>query len=292
LGCVPPKTDGVVIRIYIIFMLVCCFTMATVLDAQFSRLRSKTDTSAGMLTAMMGDSRRMFANHFFAVADAYFHSGFYPTIFDNQRNREGSHLTEEAHEHEGAGGHDDHHEETFLGPPKDPIERFGRHFIPNVHTHLSNGNEGEILPWLRISAMMDPKRVDTYITASYWLRTSLQKPDEAERFLREGLRANPDSYEILLELGRVYFYNKNNARVARNIFALARDKWLKQEADGEKPESADYEEILGELVRVDRHEGDLKSVLADLEQLIKVSHSPDTLQAEIRDVMGKLAPQK
>jgi tetratricopeptide (TPR) repeat protein len=278
------------IRLVILFFLVCCFTMATILDAQFSRLRAKTDTSEGMLTAIMGDSRRMFANHFFAEADAYFHSGFYPTIFDRQGNREGSHLTEEAHEHES--GHDDHHEETFLGPPRDWIERFGRHFIPNVHTHLSNGNEGEILPWLRISAMLDPKRVDTYITASYWLRTSLQKPDEAEKFLREGLRANPDSYAILLELGRVYFYSKNDPRVARNIFALARDKWLKQEANGEKPEAADYEEILGELVRVDRQQGDLKAVLADLEQLVKVSHSPDTLQAEIREVQQKLAAPK
>ncbi len=275
-----------------VFMWVCCFTLATVLDAPFGRLRAKTDTSAGMLTALMGDSRRMFANHFFAEADAYFHSGFYPTIFDTPNTEGHSHLTKEAHEHEGAGGHDEHHEETFLGPPKDWIERFGRHFIPNVHTHLSNGNEREILPWLKISAMMDPTRVDTYVTASYWLRTSLHRPDEAERFLREGLRANPDSCEILLELGRVYFYNKKDARVGRNIFALAREKWLKQEAAGEKPEPADLEEILGEILRVDRQEGDLKAQLSDLEQLIKVSHSEDTLQAEIRELKAKMANPK
>jgi tetratricopeptide (TPR) repeat protein len=280
------------IRLGVIFLLVCCFTLATVLEAPFSRLRAKTDTSAGMLTALMGDSRRMFANHFFSMADAYFHSGFYPTIFDTAKTEEHSHLSEEAHEQEGANEHDEHHEETFLRPPKDWIERFGRHFYPTVHTHLSNGNEREILPFLKLSAEMDPRRIDTYVTAAYWLRTRLHKPQEAERFLREGLRANPDSYEILLELGRVYFYNKEDPRVGRNIFVLARDKWLRQDAAGDKPDPGDYEEILGEILRVDRQQGDLKAQLSDLEELIKVSHSRATLEAYIRELKAKLANPK
>jgi tetratricopeptide (TPR) repeat protein len=279
------------IRLGVILLLICCFTLATVLEPPFSRLRAKTDTSEGMLTALMGDSRRMFANHFFAMADAYFHSGFYPTIFDAARTEEHSHLSEEAHEQEGAKGHDEH-EETFLRPPRDWIERFGRHFFPTVHTHLSNGKEGEILPFLKLSAEMDPKRIDTYVTAAYWLRTRLHKPDEAEKFLREGLRANPDSYEILLELGRVYFYNRKDPRVGRNIFELARDKWLKQQAAGDKPEAGDYEEIMGEIVRTDRQQNDLKTELSDLEDLVKVSHSQATLEAEIRELKSKLANQK
>jgi tetratricopeptide (TPR) repeat protein len=117
----------------------------------------------------------------------------------------------------------------------------------------------------------------------------LKRPEEAEQFLRQGLRANPDSYEIYLELGRVYFYNKREPSVGRNIFMLARDKWLKQQAAGDKPEAADYEEILGEIVRVDRQEGDLKAEVADLEELIKVSHSPQTLEAEIRELKARLA---
>jgi tetratricopeptide (TPR) repeat protein len=139
---------------------------------------------------------------------------------------------------------------------------------------------------------MDPRRIDTYVTAAYWLRTRLHKPQEAERFLREGLRANPDSYEILLELGRVYFYNKEDPRVGRNIFVLARDKWLRQDAAGDKPDPGDYEEILGEILRVDRQQGDLKAQLSDLEELIKVSHSRATLEAYIRELKAKLANPK
>jgi tetratricopeptide (TPR) repeat protein len=274
------------IRLAVIFMLVCCFTLATILDAPVTRLRAKSETSEGVLTALMGDSRRLFANHFFAMADAYFHSGFYPTIFDTAKTEERTHISEVAHEQ---GQEHEEHEETFLGQHKDWIERFGRHFYPTVHTHLSGANVQEILPFLKLSAEMDPNRIDTYITTAYWLRTSLKRPEEAEQFLRQGLRANPDSYEIYLELGRVYFYNKREPSVGRNIFMLARDKWLKQQAAGDKPEAADYEEILGEIVRVDRQEGDLKAEVADLEELIKVSHSPQTLEAEIRELKARLA---
>src|SRR5438309_1796727 len=83
----------------------------------------------------------------------------------------------------------------------DWIERFGRHFLITQHSHLSGGNEREILPWLRFSAELDPQRVETYTVAAYWLR-SMGKIVEAERFLRDGLLANPGSPEILFELGR------------------------------------------------------------------------------------------
>jgi tetratricopeptide (TPR) repeat protein len=277
------------IRLAVLFLLVCCFTLATILDAPFSQLRARTDSSTGVITAVMGDSRRLFANHFFAMADAYFHSGFYPTIFDSARTEEHSHLSEEAHEQPGA---DEHHDETFLGQPKDWIDRFGRHFYPTVHTHLSGSLVGEILPLLKLSAELDPNRIDTYITAAYWLRTTLNKPDQAEQFLRQGLAANPDSYEILLELGRVYFYNKKDARVGRNILALARDKWLKQQAAGAKPEQADYEEILGEMVRADQQQGDMKAELEDLEGLISVSHGKAALEGQIRELKQKLDNSK
>src|SRR5437588_9986821 len=102
--------------------------------------------------------------------------------------REGS---TEAEEHE--------RKMNFLGAPRDWVERFGRHFMITEHTHLQGGNEREILPWLRVSAELDPHRIDTYTVASYWLRSSLGKVDEAEQFLREGLRQNPGSYELWYE---------------------------------------------------------------------------------------------
>jgi|ERR1700722_562320 len=279
------------IKWVMILLLICCMAMATGLDSEFLRLHNRGGSSASVVVALMGDSRRLFAHEFFAMADAYFHSGFYPTIFDRQKAGTESDLKEESHDKpEGVQEHEE--EASFLGKPKDWIERFGRHFYPTVHTHLHGGTEREMLPWLKLSADLDPHELDAYLTASYWLRTSLNKPDEAEQFLREGLRANPDSYEILLELGRVYLYNRTNTFVARNIFMLARQKWRKQDAAKAKPDPHAYEEILGEIVRVDRAQGNLNQQLADMEELVTVARAKETLQHQIYELKAKLAAPK
>ncbi len=275
------------IRLTLVFLLVCCVTLATMLDPQFQRRHASEDSSAGVLVALMGDSRRLFAHEFFARADAYFHRGFYPTMWDAKNPGAESDFKEES-KPQPAGAED--HDVSFLGKPKDWVDRFGRHFYPTTHTHLTGGNEREMLPWLKLSADLDPHEIDTFLTASYWLRTTLHKPDEAEMFLRQGLRANPDSYDILLELGRVYFYNRNNTRVGRNIFLLAREQWRQQDAAGHKPEPHAYEEILGEIVRTDRAQGDLKQQLADMENLLKVAQGKQMLQHQIDELkatMGK-----
>jgi hypothetical protein len=274
-----------------IFLLVCCMALATGLDPEFRQMQNRDASSAGVLVALMGDSRRLFAHEFFAKADAYFHSGFYPTIFDYQKPGTESDLKEESHDKpEGAK---EEKETSFLGPPKDWIDRFGRHFYPTQHTHLHGGNEREMLPWLKLAADLDPHEIDAYLTASYWLRTSLNKPHEAEQFLRQGQLANPDSYQILLELGRIYLLNYSNAFVARNILMEARQKWRQQEAAKAKPDPNAYEEILGTIVRADRAKGDKKLLRADLEELMKVAHSTESLQKEMEELKSKTGePQR
>lgn len=272
-----------IIRLGLLFLFVCCATLATSLQPRFEQWRGQGGR-AGLMAALMGDSRRLFAAQFFAKADAYFHSGFYPTIFDTPSKEGDAHLKNESHE---APGHDEH-EEGFLGPPHDWIEKFGRNFFPTIHTHLAGGREREILPWLKISAELDPSRIDTYVVAAYWLRTQLHQPEQAEEFLREGLRANPDSYEILLELGRVYYYSKNDPHLAHNLWELALQKWRQQDAANKKPDGHVYEEILGELVRDDQETGNLKDLLVKLHALKQVSPNKDNVQRYIDEANAKL----
>ena len=113
---------------------------------------------------------------------------------------------------------------NFLGPPRDWIERFGRHFMVTEHTHLQGSHEREILPWLKLAAELDPQKIETYTVAAYWLR-DLGKVKEAERSLRQGLLNNPDSYDILFELGRLYYENNHDAARARKIWELALRRW-------------------------------------------------------------------
>src|SRR4051812_3792589 len=65
-------------RLILALLLVCCFTIATELEPWFQNWNAPRNGSASVLQMLLGDSRRLFANHFFAKADAYFHSGYYP----------------------------------------------------------------------------------------------------------------------------------------------------------------------------------------------------------------------
>jgi len=87
--------------------------------------------------------------------------------------------------------------------------------------------------------------------------------------------------------GASILITERNPRVARNIFILARQRWRKQDAAGDKPDPHAYEEILGEIVRTDRAQDDSKAQLADLEALIKVARGKETLQRQIDELKIK-----
>jgi len=267
-----------------------CFTLATLLEPKFEAARGQA-SDASLLTVLMGDSRRVFANEFFAKADAYFHGGYYPSIFDKPLQEGHVHMTEAREAGQVAGdtnapaeSDDDERKADFLGPPQDWIERFGRNFFPATHEHLNEiGKEREILPWLKFAAEMDPHLIDTYTTAGYWLRAD-HRSDEAEQFLRQGLRANPHSYEILLDLGRIYYEDKHDPVRARNLWELASQEWDKQEPGKEKPNIFAKEQILIQLVKMERQEGNQAGLLKSLEQLKSVSLNADQIQKEINDL--------
>ena len=61
-------------------------------------------------------------------------------------------------------------------------------------------DEREILPWLKLALELDPKQVQTYIVAAFWLRTSLKQVDQAERLLREAGLADGEAWEALAPL--------------------------------------------------------------------------------------------
>jgi tetratricopeptide (TPR) repeat protein len=215
----------------LLLLLVGCFTLTGWIEPRFQE--AEQSRPQDVMAVLLGDGRRIFANHFFVKADAYFHSGFYPTVFDNQESFKTPHVAADS----GATKDQNTGEETaFMGPPRDFIEAFGRNFIPSRHTHLDEGGaQGtnaadlgdtagggvrEILPWLKISAELDPNRIETYTVTAYWLRKRMGKPDEAEQFLRDGLRANPYNPALLFELGCLYQEDKKDDIRARNIWEL------------------------------------------------------------------------
>lgn len=279
-------------------LLVFCFGVAANLQPQFQALENNRKQSNDFFSLLLGDSSRMFANSFFVKADAYYHSGYYPTIFDNNSAFKTPHVAEDT----GAVNSKNQGEETsFMGAPRDWIDAFGRHFIPNRHTHLDEGgptddlstsdNVREILPWLELSAKLDPDNVQTYTVTAYWLRIRMHKDKEAEQVLREGLRNNPQSYEILYELGRLYSESYHGPDRARNVWELAVRYWFKLPPEDQKENKLLLEQITTHLGQLENDAGNLPQALNWFQAAQKVSSTPGDLQKRIDDIKKKMADQ-
>ena len=269
-------------------LLVICFSLATMLQPRAATW-SRSAQSGSVLKVLLGDGRRLFARQFYEQADVSFHSGYYPSIFDVREKPKDSPM---------AGGHAEHDEaeherQMAMGQPQDWIEAFGRHFRVTEHTHLEHGQEREILPWLRLSAELDPQRVETYTVASYWLCKRLGKVKEAEEFLRDGLRNNPNSYEILYELGRLYSEEKHEPDRARNIWDLALARWTSQEAGKKEPDLFQLDQIAVHLAALEDQAGNYQRAIGLFELAKKASPHPVGLQNQIDEIRRKMsAPAK
>jgi tetratricopeptide (TPR) repeat protein len=287
-------------------LLVLGFSFATWLEPWFQAWAGSRTQSANILSVALGDSRKLFARHFYLKADAYFHSGYYPTIYDNGPPSDQLHMAA------GAGAGQEKREEenaNFLGKPKDWLDAFSRNFFPSRHRHLGEedhedhageadhqdrenaaGQEREMLPWLRLAATLDPDRPETYLVASFWMRTRLGKVNEAEQFLREGLRANPGDCELTFELGRIYLENRQDSERARNLWELALGHWQAKEPAQKESSTFIYAQILGNLAKLETEQKNFARAIDYLNSLKVVSPNKDHLQKWIDELKAKQAP--
>jgi tetratricopeptide (TPR) repeat protein len=264
-------------------LLALAFTLATGV-ASSAENWSQRKKSGNVFGMMFGDGRKLFANQFFTMADIYFHSGYYPSVFD--RAGKESEITETSHGHTDTP--DDEIKEDFFGKTKDWVDAFGRNFRITEHTHLEKGNEREILPWLRLAADLDPQKTETYTVGAFFLREHLGRTNEAEAFLREGFRNNPDSCEIIFDLGRLY-RDKGDAVRARNLWELGARKYLTLDAAGQKYNKVIFDSILVNLARLEEAAGNYAPALNWLRAAQKVSPNPEALQVQIDAVQKKLS---
>jgi tetratricopeptide (TPR) repeat protein len=291
---------------------VMAFCLSATLEPWFHTWQGSRTQSANVVQVALGDSRRLFASHFFSKADAYFHNGYYPSIYYGKESVGGTHMANGVHQ----DGEQVEAEADFLGAPKDWLDQFSRNFYPTRHSHLgdskcaddccdhakagqghdencehkdhdedhhaeSGGAERELLPWLRLSAELDPQRAETYVVASYWLRSKLKKLNEAEQFLRLGLQANPGDPSILLELGRIYYEDRKNVSRGRNVLELALQSWRQREAGKPEPDRFLLIQILNHLALLEREQHNSAKAIEHLTVLKQVSPNPDRIQVWI-----------
>jgi len=307
----------------LLLLCVCCLAL-TGFVLRAGALHGR-DQARSALAVLFGDGRRLFANHFLAKADAYFHRGRYPSFFEAAERERDNYLVESLAESDVAGesvgegdegGHEDHeghvhgpgcghdlgdgtagdlhdHDETCAhgepgGKPSDWISRLAARFEPDRHVHLGAGEEKEMLPWVRLAVEMDPHNVDAYTVGGYWL-WQMGRPGEAEVFLREGQRNNPDSYEICFELGRLAELDKGESARAVRLYSLALEKWRSANAGVTEPDLLPVAHILGRLGKSLETQGHLEAALQAYTMLKQVSLNPDGVQRLIDSVQDRMA---
>ncbi len=300
-------------------LLAVCVSAATWLGPRLEATAVNTSSEGGMLEALMGESRRLFAAHLIIKADVYFHGGFYPSIFDDAKGFEEPHLAqaglghedhEPDHRHDHADGHDHDHDHAHAHghdhahdhapspslPSSDWIDRFARNFVPADHIHLDSPEHGgdtrEILPWLRLAAEMDPNRPEIYTLAAFWLRTQLGRHAEAEQFLREGLRANPGNAAIVFELGRIAADTHQDKAKARNLWELALRRWAEQEAGKPEPDHLLLGQITVHLAKLEDEAADYDAAIHYWTLARKVSPRPEAVDDRIAEITAKKAGAK
>jgi tetratricopeptide (TPR) repeat protein len=203
-----------------------------------------------------------------------------------------------AHQHDAQGncsheagenGHDDEHEKamSFMGTPRDPLEAFIRNFRVTQHSHLENGQEKEVLPWLKLAIELNPQAIDTYADTSYWLRNNLKRVEDAREVLREGIRNNPKSFELLFAMGQLYQEADKNPEKARNIWLAAKRFWETQPSETKTNSTIFFGRITGSLARLEEESGNWQQAIKYFEMAKSVSPKPEAIQMQINEILLK-----
>jgi len=278
----------------IALLLALCFGLITWLQPRREARIDKLEPGSSTLASLLGDGRQFVSDYFYTEADVYFHSGYYPSVFDQARKQEEAD-SDVSHPEEGS----EQEEKGFMGEPLDWIDRFSRHFLPSRHTHLPGEKVREILPWLKLSAELDPHNIRAYLVADYWLRNRLHQSQEAEDFVRDGLKYNPRSPDLLFALGQIYLEDRKEYPRAKNLFLAALKCW--HERDDSKPEKSDnggdvkdyflLENIFDGLVQTEISAGDFNQALDYMKQLKTIAADPAAVQKRIDELEAQIKSQ-
>lgn len=282
---------------WVLILLAAGFTLATVLVPRAADWNGAAQ-SENVFKLLFGEGRKLFANQCFVMADVYFHSGYYPSIFDRQEQEHDVAMPAHGKTEEADSTGDD-----FLGPPPDWIAAWERHFVPNKHTHLDSGGAmgnmksasvEEILPWLKLASDLNPQLIDTYTVGAYWMQTAMHNNKQAKAFLYDGLHNNPGNSELLFDLGRLYYDGYHDPDRARNIWQAALRSWEGQAANAKTNKNAQiiYEEITMNLANLEKEQQNWTQAIHYLEMVKKVSPKPEAIEKQIEEVRRKSGTTK
>lgn len=209
--------------------------------------QARIERNSSSVAQLFGELRTSMSDILFLKTERYLHGGiaYSPHMevaksvqeeskeYDEHEAEVGHEGEEHDHDHDGHQDHaaEDHEIEAataiptaqkdhrgFIGAFEREIRPWIDPTVPHVHT-----SGKELLPWYRVMTLSDPKNVRGYMIGTYWL-CGAAKFDEALEFISEGIRNNPDSFQLPLYKGRAILRKLNYIKATEGQGDLASEE--------------------------------------------------------------------
>lgn len=99
----------------------------------------------------------------------------------------------------------------------DPYRTLLDRISPEIVHHRAQQDIKEIMPWLRLTTLLNPTHIEAFLVTAFWLTEEAQRPDLAQRVLHEAILANPRDYRLYLGRAKLQIRTKNYAQAARSL---------------------------------------------------------------------------
>ena len=263
----------------------------------------------GLMGRVFGETREILGTQMIQRADLYFHGGVGKIECNHGLSSSAGHHHEASHGHAqddhnhghehdedtlgNAHQHEHKHPSTDTSGPADWLTRLNQRLHPRAHKHLSGANaEKELLPWLWAAVKADPHNINAYGIGAYWLGDRLNRPDKALEFIRQGIRDNPNAYELEITRAEILWHNVNDRDAVIAAFHKAREKFLARFRPGAKTEIKNipsaakllYHRILTYLTDQAIATGHTTQAIAYLREAIPYANNPERLRDRIREL--------
>ncbi|MDD4203046.1 MAG: hypothetical protein PHQ52_06225 [Candidatus Omnitrophica bacterium] len=188
-------------NVFFIFCLFAVILLSINIDAYHSSSlyqKGIDPAKEDILHKMLGQFTNTLSAISFTNADIYFHGG----IYDQDHDPVKCMLAENDHEQNKTN---DISNETFF------MKLYDATHITE-HRHISGNEYKELLPWIEYAVKLDSNNIQAYNLGGYWLIYRMNLPDKGISLLKEGIRNNPDAWQLYATLGLFYYQQKDTEK--------------------------------------------------------------------------------
>lgn len=239
---VPHVTAVICVLLLVAFTLTCRLVIANT---------SYKNHDLSLAETMLGDTRDVISSQLYTQADVYFHKGV-------------PHIRKRAFK-------------------SDPFQIIHDKVSPSKHAHLSGaGDIKEIMPWLDLSIRANPKNMESYLVAAFWLSSEAGLYDSALQILTRAQAHIPYSYQIQLEKGRILL-QMGELEPAKKAFSAAIAFWDKKADPNNKGDLLDKSQALLYRALLNENSGNNNAAIADLKAMLEIG--PKSIEMQKRLTM-------